>query len=199
MSVKQLNPFLLTFYQVSITNWNEKKKQLLSLVDWNDKECFMVEHFTDYYKNVNRGDHRAPYTDQFVNILKSDLNDFVHQVQNSPLNRFNVDLSMRVENLWAQRYTSQGFMPPHTHEPSGFSAVLYAEFDEHEHESTKFWAPFKNTIDAMDYRFDPKVKEGDILFFPSYLMHYAEPNASKKQRTIFSFNSRVKPTGFFDK
>lgn len=193
--VKVLNPFLLTFYQVSIENWSEKKKQLLDLIDWDDPSCWTDDCFTDYYKNIQKTGERAPYTDAFIKILSKELNSFVHNVQYTDINRFNVDLSMKINNLWAQRYTSQQFMPPHTHEPAGFSAVLYAEFDNKEHQPTKFWAPFKNTVDAMDYRYDPQVQEGDILFFPSYLMHYAEPNNSKKQRTIFSFNSVLRPTG----
>lgn len=193
MSVKQLDPFRLTFYQVSIKNWKEKKKKLLDLVDWNDVNCLTQEHFTDYYKNMRNPDQRASYTDDFVKILKEDLITFTQSVEKSEMNRFRRTFNMKVTNLWAQRYKSQNFMPPHTHEPAGFSAVLFAEFDNTEHQATKFWAPFKNTIDAMDYRYDPDVKEGDILFFPSFLMHYAEPNYSEKNRTIFSFNSYVRP------
>ena len=196
--IEALNPFLLTFYKVSIENWSVKKKQLMDLINWDEKECWTDECFTDYYKNIRRQDKRAPYTDQFIDILKPELNGFVNKVQHTPINRYNFDLGMKINNLWAQRYSTQHFMPPHTHEPSGFSAVLYAEFDKREHQATKFWAPFKNTVDAMDYRYDPQVNEGDILFFPSFLIHYAEPNKSTKQRTIFSFNSFLRPTGAID-
>lgn len=194
MSVRQLDPFRLTFYQVSIENWSEKKKKLLDLVDWDDEECLMDDFFSDYYKNIYKNNMRAPYHEDFVNILKKDLNQFVYSVESSPLNRYKHNLSMEITNLWAQRYVDSQHMPPHTHEPAGFSAVLYAEFDGDYHEATKFWAPFKNTIDAMDYRFDPQVKEGDIIFFPSFLLHYATPNESDKRRTIFSFNSVMRPT-----
>jgi len=194
MSVRQLDPFLLTFFQVSIENWTDKKQKLLDLVDWEDKECWTDDFFTDYYKNIYKHEMRAPYHKEFVNILKKDLNDLVRSIEKSALNRYNHTFNMQITNLWAQQYLDTQHMPPHTHEPSGFSAVLYAEFDNKEHEATKFWAPFKNTIDAMDYRFDPKVKEGDILVFPSYLLHYATPNTSDKRRTIFSFNSMMRPS-----
>ena len=36
--------------------------------------------------------------------------------------------------------------------------------------------------------FNPDVKEGDIVFFPSQLLHYANPNTSDKERVILSFN-----------
>lgn len=194
MSVKQLDPFRLTFFQVSVENWAQKKQKLLDLVDWSDKECWTDDFFTDYYKNIHKHNLRAPYHEEFVKILSKDLNDFVRSVEKSSLNRYGHSLSMQITNLWAQQYLDAQHMPPHTHEPAGFSAVLYVEFDDKEHEATKFWAPFKNTIDAMDYRFDPQVKEGDILLFPSYLLHYATPNQSNKRRTIFSFNSVMRPT-----
>jgi ectoine hydroxylase-related dioxygenase (phytanoyl-CoA dioxygenase family) len=38
----------------------------------------------------------------------------------------------------------------------------------------------------MDYT--PDVKEGDIVFFPSQLLHYANPNTHDKERVILSFN-----------
>ena len=38
--------------------------------------------------------------------------------------------------------------------------------------------------------FQPKVKEGDMILFPSSLLHEAPLNKSDKRRTIISYNIR---------
>jgi len=194
-SVKVHDPFLQSFYQVSIGNWQEKKNKLMNLIDWNDKKCMFDDFYSDYYKNMQEPNNKPKYTKEFINILKDDLNTFVVGLEKSPLNRMNLDLKIQIQSLWAQRYKNQQWMPPHTHEPYGFSAVLYAEFDPKVHGSTMFMSSYKNTIDGMDYNFQPEVKEGDIIFFPSSMMHFAKPHESNKNRTIFSFNVECIPAG----
>ena len=47
--------------------------------------------------------------------------------------------------------------------------------------------------------FTPNVKEGDIVFFPSQLLHYANPNTSDKERVILSFNMMgINEIGIFE-
>jgi ectoine hydroxylase-related dioxygenase (phytanoyl-CoA dioxygenase family) len=36
--------------------------------------------------------------------------------------------------------------------------------------------------------YEPKVKEGDLIIFPSTIQHEASTNMSNKRRTIISFN-----------
>ena len=194
-NVKVHNPFLQSFYQVSISDWATKKKKLMNLINWNDRECMFDDFYSDYYKNIKTPDSKAPYTKQFINILKGDLNSFVIALEGSPLNRMNMDIRIQILGLWAQRYKNQQWMPPHTHEPYGFSAVLYADFDPKVHGATMFMSSFKNTLDMMDYNFQPEVKEGDIIFFPSSMIHFSKPHNSNKDRTIFSFNVDCQPSG----
>ena len=198
-NVKVHDPFLLSCFQISVENWPEKKEKLLNLVDWKDPQSNSSVFFSDYFKNLQQPDKRPKYAKSFINILKPELNQFVNAVEQSPITRKfgqpKINLRMHIATLWAQRYTTTQNMQPHTHESVGYSAVLYAEFNEKEHEATEFFAPFKNVVDTMDYRWLPEVKEGDILFFPSPLLHYSLPNRSKEPRTIFSFNCNLGPAG----
>ena len=171
MSITENHPFYVPFYTIKINNWLDKKIKLLNLVDWSDKSCLTNEHFTDYHK-YKKGN--APYFSAFFDIIKDDLKGFNN---------------LEVRTLWAQRYNEQQHMNVHTHGVLGFSAVLYAEFDKKEHKATTFYAPFPNFIDGTCMNYTPQVEEGDLLMFPSALMHAATPNISTKQRTIFSFNA----------
>lgn len=199
-NVKVHDPFLLTCFQISIENWDEKKDKLLNLVDWKDPKSNSSVFFSDYFENLQNPDRKPKYLKSFINILKPELNSFLTSVEQSPITRKfgrdKIDLKMKIMALWAQRYTTGQNMNPHSHESTGYSAVLYAEFNEREHEATEFFAPFKNVVDTMDYRWLPKVKEGDILFFPSPLLHYSLPNKSRERRTIFSFNCNIIPANY---
>lgn len=168
------NPFQITFYKVSIKNWIYKKSRLFDLVNWDDKDCWTDSHFSDFYRLGT--DYRKP----FVEILKE---EFDHLGKN-------LNLPLVMKSLWAQRYLSSHFMQPHNHGPTGLSFVLYADFDS-THPLTTFYSPFHCPIrgDVIEYK--PDVKEGDILFFPSMLLHFCEPNNSRFRRTIFSGNIMV--------
>ena len=76
----------------------------------------------------------------------------------------------------------------HNHGPGGFSSVCFIEYDKHNHKPTTFISSFGNYITGELERYQPDVEEGDIIFFPSNLLHYAPTNLSKITRTIISFN-----------
>jgi len=175
---KVYQPFPLNFFHVSISDWREKKKQLMSLVDWNDPQCQFPDHYTDYHKHIHAKGGRPPYTEKFISIFQKELVEFA--------NKNAADITITA--LWAQKYTHMQNMEPHTHGSHGYSAVLYADFYGAPQEATIFWAPFKDPLSSLDHTHCPKVKQGDLILFPSSLIHWARPNTSDKPRTIFSFN-----------
>lgn len=80
----------------------------------------------------------------------------------------------------------------HNHGHSGWSAVLYVEFDPEYHTATKFYSPFNNPWSGRLQTFIPPVNEGDLVIFPATISHEALPNESERLRTIISFNLRGK-------
>ncbi len=166
--------FSIPVITVQVSEWATKKPQLLALVDWDDESCKKTDQFTDYYRH---GD-RPPYLNDFFDTLRHEV-EIVAQI---------VRASLSVTSLWAQRYTRSQYMGPHNHGAVGYSAVLYAEYDPDAHTGTQFISPFNNFTNGQSMTYTPKVKEGDLIVFPSALLHSALPNESKKQRTIFSFN-----------
>lgn len=180
--IKEYFPFAIPFYHVTISDWLRKKPILMNFVDWNDPECITDEHFTDYHKNLkNPPDGRPKYTVDFINLFSNELVTFANKHQ----------MNVNITSLWAQRYYKTHHMQPHTHGLSGFSAVLYADFSQKDMGATVFQAPFKNPVHGNDLSHQPKVKEGDMIIFPSTINHWAMPNISDKPRTIFSFNCQL--------
>ena len=172
--MQEYHPFWVPFWKIKVSNWLIKKKKLLNLVDWDNPECKTEKHFTDYYSN-----HSNPgYVEEFSNILFDELELFSK----------NLPEGFKITGVWAQRYTGYHFMPPHTHGPTGFSAVLYTEFNPKVHKSTTFYSPFKGFISGEPLEHTPEMNEGEMIIFPSSVLHFAEPSNSEEQRTIFSWN-----------
>ena len=43
----------------------------------------------------------------------------------------------------------------------------------------------------MQLNYMPQVEEGDLILFPSFILHYTQLNESNVQRTVASFNMTV--------
>ena len=43
----------------------------------------------------------------------------------------------------------------------------------------------------MQLNYMPEVEEGDLVLFPSFILHYTQLNESDVQRTVASFNMTV--------
>lgn len=95
-----------------------------------------------------------------------------------------------LQDIWAQQYIDQAGFTTHRHQPQGYSCVLYAQFDPEVHWATTLFRPFldPNDIRNVNDVYTPKVEEGDILIFPSWMLHQATPSDSDVPRTIVAFN-----------
>ena len=80
----------------------------------------------------------------------------------------------------------------HMHLPSKWSGVYYPIFDEEEHSPTLFYNPNEKLLASNRFvgmnALEPKIKEGDMIIFPSWLEHAAPLNKSSKLRATISFN-----------
>ena len=103
--------------------------------------------------------------------------------------------------IWRNKYLNNDFQEPHIHVCSQFSFILYEEVGEITH--TIFFNPAKYLIhatlgegqDCVLQYFQPSVKKGQIIVFPSYVEHMVIRNSD--QVTIsgnldFKFNKMEK-------
>lgn len=93
----------------------------------------------------------------------------------------------KVHNIWYNQYepTGNSGQEVHTHPESDYSGVYFLELVEKN--TTMFYSHLAsvgkttNSLKETDF-----IEEGDILIFPSALMHYVLP--PKKQRVTVAFN-----------
>ena len=94
-----------------------------------------------------------------------------------------------LSDIWYNYYKMGQYQEPHDHLGNvkdgrfNFTAVHYLIFDKNKHSQTKFC---DSTIVA------PKVKQGDIIFFPAPWRHYVPENTSTSSRLTTAFTFLVK-------
>ena len=118
-------------------------------------------------------DYVKPYVKYFVNILKPYM---------KPVTKKMYAKNWVIHNMWYQQYYKNSHHEWHTHPWVQFSSVYYVELPD-ERYATQFKNPVNNEI------FQLNVKEGDLLIFPSALIHRSPKIKSNKRKTIISFNS----------
>lgn len=86
-----------------------------------------------------------------------------------------------LHEIWYQQYHKNSEHGWHTHS-SNFTNVYYLELPSSA-PKTKIVSPYdQKTVIEVD------VEEGDILLFPSFVIHKAPANPSNKRKTIISYN-----------
>lgn len=176
--------FSTPLLHLRVRNWNAKKKKLLEIYQSrksengvykinNEKDNpFDVE--TDYHHNYDTGEN---YNEQITNIFRNELEILSDTFE----------CSLEVCTTWFETAGKGKQHATHNHGTQGFSAVCFVNFDPEYHTPTVFLNP--NLCDDINLTFMPmEIDEGSLIFFPSYILHYTEPNSSNVDRLILSFN-----------
>ncbi len=159
--------FSVPIYNYKVKNWEIKKNKLLDL--FNSLQHKVV------------GNVITSPIDIKTNLLLEEIKIFEEDIQ----------MKFSSTEVWFQKYENSMNHAVHTHGPTGFSSVCFVEYDKNFHKPTTFISPFGNYITGELERYAPDVEEGDIIFFPSNLLHYAPSNLSNEIRTIMSFNLQI--------
>lgn len=140
------------------------------------------------------------YPSDLVVYIFPHLNEFLKGTSISP-----IDVELR--DAWKNSYSKGDFQETHEHmgmEYYGFlSGCIF--LDDHESDFGEFYFYNRNIIgltpDQKKLTMEifktpylscvPTVKKGDIIIFPSYMMHGVSMHKSEKTRTTISFNLNI--------
>lgn len=163
-----------------LSGHNEIKDILLAAIEHNGVEIKDDDSLKDnpLYTNITKSDYNhplttVPYKDHFFPHLDAFLKDCALEFDWT---------FWKVHNVWFQQYVQGSSHGYHTHTECQFTGVYYLEFPE--------GSPSTDII----YPFDKKVvrqipaNEGDVLIFPSFMLHRAPLITTDKRKTIISFN-----------
>jgi len=173
--------FSVPIAHFSIDNWQDNKKRILDCLPELDESHYESngEVYTDFF-HKERTDPLPSYSDTVIDIITPLLKQFTN--------------GMKIEftDMWFQRAYKGHKHGVHNHGHSGWSSIIYVEFDPRYHTATTFYSPFLNPWSGKLEEFCPPVKEGDMVIFPSTIAHEAKENKSDTRRTIVSYNMRGK-------
>ena len=182
------NMFNIPVVKYRCHNWSYKRQAFLDLL--NEQTLTMGEEsvYSDYgdYKTLtaehSMGLYDTPdYLNRVRELLKEEMTWFANDLKADP----------QIVRAWFERALYKCHHPVHTHGHGGWSAVLFIEYDPTVHTPTVFIAPFNHFVTGMQLTYMPEVEEGDLILFPSFLLHYTQLNESHVQRTVASFNMTV--------
>ena len=200
-----VNPmFVVPIVYYPIENWSENKKKILDALPAEDETQLQFEDlltdpkenglYTDFFINSKAGKEYIPsYFHTVLGVIKPCIADLtervVYDAKGEPSRLFG-EKSLEFVDMWYQKYYKNVEHKVHCHGNSGWSAVIYVEFDPEVHHSTMFYSPFRKPWNGNIETFQPPISEGDMIIFPSSILHEAPMNRSDKRRTIISFNIR---------
>tara|TARA_R100001082_G_C4315942_1_gene138972 strand:+ start:210 stop:776 length:567 start_codon:yes stop_codon:yes gene_type:complete len=159
-------------FKYQIPNWEISVKQtILNRINLSKFE-------KDSLGNFETDRKYSDYTQYIQDLILPELNLFCLEAQ----------LSCHMTDAWTARYSAGDSQSVHNHCSYGFSGIIYIEYDSSIHSPTCFVAPWQDPKTDKTILKYPDVTEGSIIIFPSYTLHYVEPNRSDKRRTILSFD-----------
>ena len=160
-------------YQYEIKDWEFKKKGLLSRIN---KSKFIRTEMQTY--ETDRQTCEKSYVRYIEEFLHPELSEFCQEAQ----------VTCSVSDAWAVKYQKGDHQTVHNHRGWGFSGILYVEYDPKVHTPTTFVAPWNDPSTDCTSLGYPNVKEGTVFIAPSWALHYAYPNKTRKQRTVVVFD-----------
>ena len=172
--------FHIPLFSYGVKEWDRKKKALLSRINKNEFGYFGLNDFqTDRHAKKNR------YALDFESIFDDELSEFKKDA--------NLEY-LRVLDIWTLKYTKKNENHcPHNHRSTGFTGLLYLEYDPKVHEPTKFIGPWNDPVDdKTQLAILPDPKPGVIYIWPSVMLHYADGMKTNKLRMVTSWDMEVR-------
>tara|TARA_B100000131_G_scaffold52670_1_gene47389 strand:- start:969 stop:1568 length:600 start_codon:yes stop_codon:yes gene_type:complete len=178
--------FMMPYFRYHVEEWQDRKEEILSDLSTFHDEVILKDPaeindtcHTSYYEDTDYSEFKP-----FIDLLGPYLQRLSTEAMGKGFYRKPID---NITRIWFQVQEEGEFHSLHNHGANGWSAVFYADYDEEVHEATKFYSSMF-TCNGEIMHFQPGVREGDIIIFPSQVFHESPVNRSEKSRTIISLN-----------
>ena len=165
------------YFKGSIKEHKVIKNKMLSLIDNMPKSDLHVKDHSNISKldwNIERNFNRE-YLKVFEPHLFKYMNMFLEHV---PYDKW------EIHNIWYQQYSMNSNHGWHVHTECQFTNVYYLELPENT-PKTQIINPFTGDLIELE------VNEGDLVTFPSFIIHTAPIVKEDARKTIISFNSSL--------
>jgi hypothetical protein len=163
---------LISKHNKYIFLFNIKKHKKLKnkiLKNINETPFSMTHGVTKTDWKIDRSIQRKYWNEDMENIFKI----CVFNIKNNLYKP--VDVKFLLHNYWFHIYEKNSGFGWHTHGESNFSGVYYISLPEKKYKTEFLHAEIP-------------IQEGNLIIFPSFLLHRSPVNMSNKEKVIISFN-----------
>ena len=159
-------------YKFKLENHSDVKKNILDYIE-NDHYCSKNAYIDTITKFdwKNGSNFERPWVKYFLPIFEKVLDNFLTEIGIQKIGTFSA--------IWYQQYEKESYHGWHIH-GGHYTGIYYLEFPK-DSPKTEILHPLNNKITKIN------AKEGDIIFFPSHIIHRAPKNKGIR-KTIISYN-----------
>ena len=177
--IEQDSLFNIPFWGIRIINFEEKKKELVKLLESYPEEKEKYEELEGEFA-TNRQTDRSGLVKQFASIMKQELEGFSGEIKKD----------LAITDIWSVSYDTGDSQSAHNHSSMGLSGILYLDLPKDSSETTYIqpWNDYEN--DTVSHMAIPLV-EGDIIIVPSFILHFSNPNKSENIKRIISWDMKI--------
>jgi len=159
--------FKIELFKIQCIDFKNKKKKLEKVL-----KRYPEMPQDNFSSNRNKCDIRT----EFKEIFKDEFS----------LIKAKFNSKILLQRVWSVVYNKGDYHVPHNHSSTGYCGILYLDMKP-DSPKTTYIQPWNNEKDYSVLR-APRVKSGDMVIVPQFLMHYTEPNKIKFKKRILSFD-----------
>ena len=144
-----------------------------------------------------------------INQSLFSLDNNFHKIYREYVGRmFDKPVNLSLGDIWFNYYINGEYQEVHTHVAQNslggntqYSCIHFISYDDELHQPVKFVDPneslrclsFSMNSENYDSQYAPKIREGDLIMFPSYLQHFVPPSdpTPNKPRITVSMNIEI--------
>ena len=177
--IQQESLFNIPFWGIRIINFEEKKKELVKLLESYPEEKEKYGEREGEFA-TNRQTDRSGLVEQFASIMNQELEGFSKEIKKD----------FAIIEIWSVSYAQGDSQSAHNHSSMGLSGILYLDLPKDSPETTYIQPWTDHETDTVRYIEIP-IAEGDIVIVPSFVLHFSEPNKSKNKKRIISWDMKI--------
>lgn len=171
--------FEIPFFKIACPNWKTRKKKLKSITKNHtlERKNFNTFHTSRGGCLTGRGINEN-FADTFTNLFQEEFQSFGQTFDYKEL---------KIKDIWTVAYEQNDYQVAHQHGMTHWSGILYYDYDPQQ-PSTVFIQPWHSFNTGHTTLRSLETKEGDMVFFPSFLLHFCPNNPLKKIRSVISWD-----------
>ena len=173
IEMEKQNLFAVPCWHMKVADFEKKKSQLIDWLKDYPEEKTGVQKFYTNRQMIKEND----YYQKFISIMSDEINLFAQTLKSD----------LEVTDVWSVSYKTGDYQTPHSHNSTGISAILYLDLPS-DSPTTTFIQPWANIQSGDTLQSDVNVKTGDIVFVPSFILHFSGPNESMKTKRIIAWD-----------